>query len=418
MTLTISNGCVARLDGTSQAPQWTFAPRNIAIQDGRIIEIKASGVPRGGEHIDARSCVVLPAFVNAHTHGFEWPFKGMKDGRGLDEPHPKWFWDIYENVPMELLRMGFRIHLAECIQGGVAFVGEVLRSDALAQPFAEVLEDVGVNGIVFSAQGEECGYDLGFESVVALPRRLQEAERSAESRPLHIHFLETERRRRVAIEHFGCTTGWLLEKRGLLAHPLFATHCGFATMEDLRPLAGRSTLLVSTPIAERRLENPHLDIWSAQKLGLAYAFGTDGPCYNPLTDMFAEMRAMYSMLSVPRVGDSAGKLLYAATLSARPWFGESSKGIAVGESADLMILSLDRFALRPVRSTLFENLLSLIVGAATASDVRATIVRGRILMLDHVVRMPCIDQLSAAVAGEFDEFLCSLGCRRNHAAVV
>lgn len=418
MTLTLSNALVALECTTPRGVSWTFTPYNIAINGGRIEELTPAKLGRGHEHIDAADCVILPAFVNAHTHGFELALKGLKDGRGVDDPHPDWFWKVYNTIPTELLHLGFRLHLLECINAGIASVVEVVRSDLPTEPFAEILQNVGLSGLVFGAHDTHCGFDLGFESHAQFPRRLEQAMQLSPSCPLHIHFLETQRRRRAVFDHFGCTTGRLLAERGLLDHPILATHCGTAGLEDLTPLSGSNTLLVATPIAETRLGEAHLDLRLATQLDLPVALGTDGPCYNPRTDMFAEMREMNSWKTRRGECTSTGDLLYAATLAARPWLGAPGTGIAIGETADLTILSLNRIGLQPCRTGFFPNVLSLLLGAAKTSDLLATIVRGRVLMLDGELRVPGVQQLAKVFATEVDAFLRHCMLENKYASAV
>lgn len=57
---------------------------NIVIEDTKIVEISKNRVNKG-KKIDARGCIVSPAFLNSHVHMGDSIAKDMGDGRNIDE---------------------------------------------------------------------------------------------------------------------------------------------------------------------------------------------------------------------------------------------------------------------------------------------------------------------------------------------
>ncbi len=57
---------------------------NIAIEDKKIVEISTNKI-NTGKKIDAKGCVVSPAFINSHIHTGDSIAQDIGDGKGIDE---------------------------------------------------------------------------------------------------------------------------------------------------------------------------------------------------------------------------------------------------------------------------------------------------------------------------------------------
>ncbi|HKZ40705.1 MAG TPA: hypothetical protein VJ044_07065, partial [Candidatus Hodarchaeales archaeon] len=144
--ISINGGFVGELAGNTWDGKWTFTKKNILIENERIVQLSKERTAKGIIGIEADNCLVLPSFVNAHTHGFEHAFKGFKDGRTIDDSHPDWFWKMYDEAPLDLLELGLRIHLAECIGAGIGIVFEVLPSGKNGSRFQSAIDGLGLTG--------------------------------------------------------------------------------------------------------------------------------------------------------------------------------------------------------------------------------------------------------------------------------
>ena len=116
--------------------------------------------------------------------------------------------------------------------------------------------------------------------------------------------------------------------------------------------------------------------------GISVSLGADGaPCNNRL-DMFTEMRtaallqkALYGPEALP-----APRALRMATIDGARALGLETEigSLEVGKRADVIIVDLDR-----PHSSPQTDVVSSLVYSAQASDVRATIIDGRIVMRDR-----------------------------------
>jgi cytosine/adenosine deaminase-related metal-dependent hydrolase len=57
---------------------------NIVIEDNKIVEISKNRINKG-KKIDARGCIVAPAFINSHVHMGDSIAKDVGDGKNIDE---------------------------------------------------------------------------------------------------------------------------------------------------------------------------------------------------------------------------------------------------------------------------------------------------------------------------------------------
>ena len=115
--------------------------------------------------------------------------------------------------------------------------------------------------------------------------------------------------------------------------------------------------------------------------GISVSLGADGaPCNNRL-DMFTEMRTaalLQKVLHGPEVLP-AGRALRMATIDGARALGLADEigSIEVGKRADVIVVDLNRLHAAPE-----TDVVSSVVYSAQSSDVRTTIIDGRVVMRD------------------------------------
>ena len=357
---------------------WRVHHGDLVIEHGYIAEVANLRGTAGDEVMDVHNCVVMPAFCNAHTHGFEYALKGFKAGRGIDGGHPDWFWTIYNRYPEELSIASARLHYAENLAAGVGCVGDVLRSTLEPFRFATQLASIGLRGMIFGSTGTP-GRDLGSERQADLLKRMREAGASPDVTTLHMHYLETQGRRNIPIERYGRNTHDLLRDHDLFGRRWLLTHCGAASEHDFLGFRSDRTLVAVTPWAEVRLGDPSVNCSMLDRLSFDIALGSDGPCYHPRVDMFAEMRCLAARWGSHGRPPDAGLLLHMATLTARPFLAQEAGSFGPGSPADLAIIDIGRLSCQPLVLEPYNNLLENLVWGASSDNVIGTVVEGRLL---------------------------------------
>src|SRR2546421_471046 len=119
--------------------------------------------------------------------------------------------------------------------------------------------------------------------------------------------------------------------------------------------------------------------------GVSVSLGADGAACNNRLDMFTEMRTAALLQKVSR---GAGALPAASVLRMATMGGASALGLEaeigsleVGKRADITILELERLHMTPR-----PDVVSTVVYAAEARDVRTVLIEGRLVLLDGELR--------------------------------
>ncbi|MBB1243216.1 formimidoylglutamate deiminase [Streptomyces durbertensis] len=202
------------------------------------------------------------------------------------------------------------------------------------------------------------------------------AERDA---PLHVHLSEQPAENEACLAAHGRTPTELLADHGALGPRTTAVHATHLTGGDITLLGGSATGVCMCPTTERDLADGIGPAVALQRAGSPLSLGSDS---HAVVDLLEEARAMEldeRLRSRARGNWSAAQLLTAATADGHAALGWPEAGrLAVGAPADLTTVGLDtvRTAGPPP-----ELAVETVVFAATAADVRHTVVAGR-----HVVR--------------------------------
>ncbi|WP_016910682.1 formimidoylglutamate deiminase [Streptomyces xiaopingdaonensis] len=262
---------------------------------------------------------------------------------------------------------------------GVPPEGVQLRfSDGSAAAWAERAEALA--GSLATSATVRCG--AAVHSVRAVPARelatvAEWARRS--SAPLHVHLSEQPAENTACVEAYGRTPARLLADHGVLGPLTTAVHATHLTPEDIGLLGGTRTGACFCPTTERDLAD---GIGPAPRLaaeGVRLSLGTDS---HARVDLLAEARSLeldQRLATGVRGHFTAAELLDAATSAGHAALGWPDAGaLEPGRLADFTTVALDtvRTAGPPA-----ETAAETAVFAATAADVRHTVVAGR-----HVVR--------------------------------
>ncbi|WP_338485180.1 formimidoylglutamate deiminase [Streptomyces sp. SCSIO 75703] len=219
-------------------------------------------------------------------------------------------------------------------------------------------------------------------SVRAVPAdQMATVARWAEERqaPLHVHLSEQPAENDACREAHGRTPARLLADHGVLGPRTTAVHATHLTDEDIALLGGSTTGTCMCPTTERDLADGIGPAVALQRAGSPLSLGSDS---HAVVDLLEEARAMElneRLRTRTRGHWTAAALLRAATADGHAALGWPEAGrIGTGAPADLTTLALDsvRTAGPPPRLG-----AETAVFAATAADVRHTVVGGR-----HVVR--------------------------------
>jgi cytosine/adenosine deaminase-related metal-dependent hydrolase len=378
----------------------------VAIEDGRIVVVgRAEELGRGTHYADA---VIVPGFVNAHSHLEYAVYAGFGDGLG---DFAEWItlhiqrkdrigWEEYVDIA--------RFGAAQCLASGVTTVGDCSYSGATAVACA----DLGLRATVYlEVFGQDAAVGLerfaeirervdGFFSDRVRPGISPHAPYSVSldlyracaelGLPVATHLSESPAEIAyvtrgegpwgvygdLLVPHPGTTGTRLLAEHDLLGEGVLAAHCVMVEQDEIDLLASTGTGVAHCPRSNAALGCGVAPLLELRAAGARVGVGTDSPASAPSFDFFDELRSV--LLSArararrPSVL-SASETLELATLGGARALGlEAETGSLVpGKRADLAVVSLADSPYSPV-----EDPAAAVVFGGSPERVLTTFVDG------------------------------------------
>jgi 5-methylthioadenosine/S-adenosylhomocysteine deaminase len=414
----IEGGTVLTLDDAG-----TIVPSGaLAIEKGAIAAVgtltEITGRYRGREVVIAKTHVVMPGLVNAHTHAAMTCFRGIADDLELMEWLNRYIFPAEaKNVDPELAYWGSLLACVEMIRSGTTtfcdmyiFEDETAKAASLAGMrclLGEVLFDFPSPNFKTPDEGLACTKGLiekwandplvritvephalytCSENLLKKSKALAERYRV----PLSLHLLETKSERDGLLEKLGCSPVQYLRDIGLLDENLVAFHCVWLTAEDIEMFARAGAKAVHNPESNMKLASGVAPVPDMQAAGITVALGTDGCASNNNLDMFQEMDTAAKLHKVSRLDPtimSAGTVLKMATRDGARALGMAGEigALRPGMKADIICVDFNQPHLTPLYH---ED--SHLVYCTSGSDVDTVLINGRIVMKNR--RLLTIDE--------------------------
>lgn len=381
----------------------------IVVRDGVVESVTSADAVRGRdavERIDAAGQVALPGLVNCHTHAPMVTLRGVAE----DLPIEEWFndvvWPIESNLTEKDVELGARLACAEMIRAGVTcFADHYFSMDAVAA----VVEECGIRAHLgeafFSSQGPQ-GREKSLEFALRhrggrittalaphAPYTVDDADLAATAAlardhdlPVHLHAAENRDQAEAGLARHGVTPIEVLRRTGILDTDVLIAH-GTGILDSDLPLleaADGSTAVATAPRGYLKFAWPTTTpVRALHDIGIPVGLATDGAASNNSLDVWESM-ALTALVQKSTTGDprwlTARQALHHATLqSARAvGLGDRLGTLAPGRRADIVLVDLSGPHTQPV-----HDLAATLVHSARSSDVRTTVVDGRILMRDR-----------------------------------
>ncbi|MDX2232639.1 MAG: amidohydrolase [Leptolyngbyaceae cyanobacterium bins.349] len=373
---------------------------DVHIQEGRIAAI-APHLDLVGTAIEGQHKLLLPGFVNAHTHSSEmWQ-------RGIIAPLPLELWlaELHDFTPLDpekiylsalgtavetLLSGGTTLvdHLVlipgqelDTIAAAVrayrevgirAFVGPLLQDQPLlmglptagaqrtTDPYGRTTEDT--IDLLKSAIAEFHAPDDGI-FIMAAPTgpqlcsdELLEACAELSDRDdlcLHSHLLESRAQKLLMQEKYGCSVVTHLQQLNFLGAKTSLAHCVWLDDEDIAILAETRATVVHNPLSNLRLGSGIAPILKYRHAGVNVTFGCDGSASNDSQDLLEAIKLGTILHNVTdleyRDWLTPKQAVQMAALGGAIGLGlqEQLGSLEVGKLADLVLYDLNKLSLLP-----------------------------------------------------------------------
>ena len=204
---------------------------------------------------------------------------------------------------------------------------------------------------------------------------------------VHTHASENTNEILLVEQEHGMRNVVYLDHLGLANERLILAHCVWLDEEEKRIIKERGVKVSHCPGSNLKLASGVAEVPSLLEANAHVSLGADGaPCNNNL-DMFNEMR-LAALIQKPIHGPTsmnARTIFRMATIGGAKAVGMEHEigSIEVGKKADLAVLNLNDFHVYP---TFDIDPISRIVYSATRADVETTIVNGKILMENRILK--------------------------------
>lgn len=389
----------------------------VAIADDGTIEAIGPIADLGkGQHHEG--CVIIPGFVNAHSHLEYAVYAGFGDGM----PFVPW-------IGMHILRkdaLDFddmtaiaTVGAHESLRSGVTTVGDCSFSGAAAL----AADSSGLRAIVYLEVFSTGGAPLDrfddaharIEHVISDRVRVGVSPHAPYTCTIEIyracaelgipqatHFAESAAERdwlvkgegdwsplaRFLVPPPGETGIRMLAAEGLLGPTMMAAHCVHADAEEIALLARHAVGVAHCPRSNGYLGCGVAPLAELREAGVAVSIATDSPASTPSLDMFEEIRAAI-VGARARAGDpgalTAAAALELATLGGARVLGLDDRigSLAPGKQADLAVISSVDSPFDPVE----DPVIAVVLGGSP-DRVAATLVGGEERYVKGTSRWP------------------------------
>lgn len=396
-----------------------FLHTSVRVVDGRIAEIKKNIRARAGEKkISLAGQVLIPGFIQTHTHLCQTLFRNLADDLELLDWLSQKIWRFEGAHSAKSLRASARLGIAELLSGGTTTIldmGTVHHTDSIFQ----AVEELGIRAFVGKClmDRDDMPEVLRESTASALQENRALAERwhkaandriryahaprfvlsctehllrevnimaSKHGQLIHTHASENRSEIERVRELHDCENIEYFEKLGLTNERLVLAHCIHLSETEKKILARTRTNISHCPSSNLKLASGIAPVPDLRQRGICVSLGADGaPCNNNL-NMFQEMR-LASLIQKPLHGPRmmpAQEVFEMATLEGARALGISADigSIEVGKKADLVALDLQHLssAVGFTEKTP-EPVYSSIVYSASPENITHTWVDGRVV---------------------------------------
>jgi 5-methylthioadenosine/S-adenosylhomocysteine deaminase len=402
MGLVLTHATVVSVDARDRV----LPDHDIRIEGAAIAALGPGGsLARPGDQVlDCAGCVVMPGFVNTHTHAGTALFRGLADDR------PRAFWPDggyrvpgQERFTPDDYRLSLRAATAEFLLNGVTTIADRI---AAMDTLAPVIEASGLRAVVGSTIAdqhgpvdwgsterlvERYGVDPAASRVFACiaPHALDtcsdallgecacRARRLGTKVYLHVAQSEAEIAAVRARGHAGALA--CLRGADLTGPDVVAAHCIYLDEREIAGFCDDGTAICHCPASNLKIEARTIAL--ARFLGrVPVGLGTDWTASDNSMDMFWEMR-LAALVGKMKADDpevlTTRQMLRLATIDGARVLGIDHLvgSIEPGKRADLVVLDGRRLEM-----AMPHDPISNIVYSASPRSVRDVLVDGALLV--------------------------------------
>ena len=385
------------------------SPQDVLIKNDLIYEISDKIEEENVDKIiDGSEKLLLPGFINTHTHLSMTLFRGLADDLSLDEWLNDNIWPVEANLNEYYCYIGALLGAVELIRSGTTTfsdmyfymedVAKAVEKSGLRAALSYGMIDFGdeekrkseieTNLQLFkncnnSADGRIKVFFGPHSPYTASEELLKEVRRLADENDIriHIHVSETQKEINDSIDEKGMRPFEYLDSIGFLGPDVVCAHSVWLSDEEIEIIKKHDVKISHNPCSNMKLASGIAPISKLLENDICVGIGTDGASSNNNLDLIEELKTASLLQKVstldPKVLTSDEALAIGTINGARVLGLEDEIGsVEVGKKADLILIDTNCANMVPDSSNLSSN----VIYSANGSNVDTTICNGQILM--------------------------------------
>lgn len=393
----------------------------VAIKGNKIVAVgdeKIISKYKGKKVIDVADDIVMPGFINTHTHVSMVPFRSLADD--VPDRLSRYIFPLENKlVSRDLVYKGAMYGILEMVSTGTTTFADMYYFE---DEVAKAAELIGVRGVlgetviknpVADAKEPYGGIAYAEEfikkyknSELVTPAFAPHAPYTVEEEylkkvtelskkydvPVLMHIAETENEVKQIREKYNMTVIEYLNSIGFLTDKVVAGHVIFVNDSDIKILKEKNVGIAHNMVANIKSAkgvSPALKMFDE---GLRVGLGTDGPMSGNTLDLVSQLgyvAKVHKLETKNRAAMPPYKVVEMATIGgAKALHMEDKIGsLEAGKLADVIIIDTKSLNMQPIYDP-----YSAIVYSMLPSDVKTTIINGKIIMENKKIRTYDVDK--------------------------
>ncbi|MGM9608013.1 MAG: amidohydrolase family protein [Oscillospiraceae bacterium] len=384
----------------------------VAVEDGKITYVgdkRPAGTFR--EVIHGKGQVLMPGFVNCHTHIPMTLLRGYGGGCDLQTWLNDYIFPAEARLDDRAVAAGTDLGLAEMIASGVTCITDMYaHTGTIARRVMEagISANLSCGGVYFGAAEDfspdtcndckaqralteewhgagdgqirvDASIHAEYTSNAPLWQWMADYARSHGLR-MHVHVSETRSEHADSIKRNGKTPIQTLNQYGVWENGGVAAHCVYTTPEDWAIMKEKGISCAHNPYSNLKLGSGIAPIPAMRGAGVNVTLGTDGMSSHNSADLFADVKLAAILHNGANCDPQAVdpyEALKMATVNGGKALGRKTGKIETGYDADLILVNFDTPNNFPCHDVI-ENL----VYASHGCDVTMNMARGKVIYKD------------------------------------